>query len=146
MQKATAQSTMNKVLNILRTKPAPAENPRTPIIASAPPLSALPADPIAYFQTAIDSVAPLLRIKMVKGSGGFREALPVPLGLKQRRRKAVVWILEAANKKAARMNLAERFAEEIVAVVEGKSGAWDKKQQVHKTAVAARANVKVKVL
>lgn len=137
---------MTKVMTILRTKPAPTENLRTPIISTAPPLASLPSDPVAYIQTAIDSVAPLLRIKMVKGSGGFRDAMPIPLGLKQRRRKAVVWILEAAEKKRDRLTLAERIAEEIVAVIEGKSTAWDKRQMVHKTAVSARANVKVKIL
>jgi small subunit ribosomal protein S7 len=131
---------------ILRTKPAPISNPRTPIIPTAPPLSSLPSNPIAYIQTAIDSVAPLLRIRSVKASGGFRESIPNPLSLKQRRRKAVTWIVDAADKKKARMSLAERLADEIVAVVEGKSSAWEKRTQVHKTAVAARANVKVKVM
>ncbi|KAI5789012.1 ribosomal protein S7 domain-containing protein [Geopyxis carbonaria] len=145
-KKASAQSTMTEVLAILRTKPAPKENPRIPIIPTAPPLASLPSDPVAYLQTAIDSVAPLLKIKQVKGSGGFRESLPMPLPLRQRRRKAVTWIIEAADKRKVRMGLAERLAEEIVAVVEGKSTAWDKRLQVHRTAVAARANVKVKVM
>jgi len=145
-KKATAHAVMTEVLAILRTKSAPVSNTRTPIIPTAPPLASLPSDPIAYLQTAIDSVAPLLRIKSVKGSGGFRESVPSPMFLQQRRRKAVMWIIEAADKKKARMSLAERLAEEIVAVVEGKSSAWEKRQQVHKTAVASRANVKVKIL
>lgn len=68
------------------------------------------------------------------------------MALRQRRRRAVMWIIEAADKKKARMTLAERFAEEIVAVVEGSSSAWLKRAQVHKTAVSSRANVKVKVM
>ena len=131
---------------ILRTKSAPKLNLRTPIIASAPPLESLPSDPVAYLQTAIDSVAPLMRIRSVKGSGGFRESVPSPLALRQRRRRAVMWIIEAADKKKARMGLAERLAEEIVAVVEGRSSAWEKRQQVHRTAVASRANVRVKTM
>lgn len=137
---------MNKVLAILRTKSAPKSNPRTPIIPTAPPLQSLPSDPVAYLQTAIDSIAPLLKIKSTQGSGGFRESVPVPMALRQRRRKAVMWIIEAADKKKARMSLAERLAEEIVAVVEGSSSAWIKRAQIHKQAVASRANVKVKVM
>jgi small subunit ribosomal protein S7 len=145
-QKATAQSVITEVLAILRTKSAPKPSPRAPIIPTAPPLASLPSDPVAYLQTAIDSVGPLLTIKSVKGSGGFRESVPSPLRLRQRRRKAITWIIDAADKKKARMSLAERLAEEIVAVVEGRSTAWDKRQQVHKTAVASRANVRVKVM
>jgi len=145
-KKARAQSVMTEALAILRTKPAPKSNPRIPIIPTAPPLESLPCDPVAFLQTAIDSVAPLFRIRSMKGSGGFRESIPAPLALQQRRRKAVMWILDAADKKKMRMGLAERLADEIFAVVEGRSSAWDRRQQVHKTAVAARANVKVKVL
>ena len=137
---------MTQVLSILRTKSAPTSNARTPIIPTAPPLASLPSDPVAYLQTAVDSVAPLLRIKNVKGSGGFRESVPSPLSLRQRRRKAVMWIIDAADKKKARLSLAERLADEIVAVVEGRSSAWEKRQQVHKTAVASRSNVKVKIM
>jgi small subunit ribosomal protein S7 len=37
---------------------------------------------------------------------------------------------------------AQKVAEEIVSVVEGKSGAWQKRDALHKQAVAARANMK----
>ncbi|KAL7276596.1 hypothetical protein RUND412_000399 [Rhizina undulata] len=142
-KKSVAQKNMNKILSILRTKSAPKPNPRIPLIPTAPPLSTLPKDPIAYLQTAIDSLAPLMRVKAVKGSGGFKDNLPMPLGLRQRRRKAVEWILDAADKKKGRMGLAERVADEIAGVIEGRSTAWEKRNQVHKVAVAARANVRV---
>ncbi|CCX06157.1 ribosomal protein S7 domain-containing protein [Pyronema domesticum] len=144
-KKATAQSVMTNVIAILRTKGAPKHNPRTPIIPTSPPFESLPSDPIAYLQTAVDSLAPLMRITQQKGSGGFRDPVPAPLALRQRRRRAIMWMIDAADKKKARMNLAERFADEIIAVVEGRSSAWEKRQAVHKTAVAARANLKVKV-
>jgi len=141
-KKATAQSVMNEVLSILRTKGPPKVNPRTPIIPSAPPLESLPSDPLAYLQTAVDSVSPLVQIKSQKAAGGFREQVPSPLALRQRRRKAIGWIIEAADKKRARMPLAERIADEIVAVVEGRSSAWEKRQMVHRTGVAGRAYVR----
>jgi small subunit ribosomal protein S7 len=37
---------------------------------------------------------------------------------------------------------AMKVAEEIVSVVEGRSGAWQKRDGLHKLAVAARANMK----
>lgn len=136
---------MTQILSILRTKPAPKLNPLIPIVPSAPPPEALPKDPVAFVQTAIDSVAPLMSIKNVKASGGFTNQLPIPLQLKQRRRTAMMWILMAADKRKARMGLAERVAEEIVAVLEGKSGAWDRRMQIHRQAVAGRSNLKVNV-
>lgn len=36
---------------------------------------------------------------------------------------------------------AQRVAEELVSVVEGRSGAWDRRQLVHKNGTAARANL-----
>ena len=81
----------------------------------------------------------------MKASGGFSNQVPEPLNEKQRRRAALKWMLKAASGKKDRLRFAERFAEEVVAVVEGKSSAWDRRLQVHKTAVGARANVKVKL-
>lgn len=73
--------------------------------------------------------------------------IPVPLGLRQRRRQAVQWILDAANKKSSRGSgrgqFAQRVAEEIVSVVDGRSSAWEKRGAVHKLATAARANLAV---
>ena len=71
--------------------------------------------------------------------------IPVPLGLRQRRRQAVQWILDAASKRktlaSGRGGFAQKVAEEIIAVVEGRSGVWDRRGGVHKLGVSARANV-----
>ncbi|KAI5837865.1 ribosomal protein S7 domain-containing protein [Morchella snyderi] len=143
-KKATAQSVMDRVLSILRTKPAP-KSPATytPLIPGTPPLSTLPSDPLLYLQTAVDSVAPLMKILSVKGAGGAKDMIPSPLNIRQRRRVALEWIVAAADKKKDRNGLAERFADEIIAVVEGRSAAWDKRNQVHRTAIQSRANVVV---
>jgi small subunit ribosomal protein S7 len=138
---------MSFILNHLRTAPPPTPNPARPLLPGAPPPSHLPLNPILYLTLAIDSVAPLLRIRSQKGAAGGGTALqiPVPLGLRQRRRQAVQWILDAANKKSSRGSgrgqFAQRVAEEIVSVVEGKSGAWERRSLVHKTGTSARANL-----
>lgn len=143
-KKATAQSVMDHVLSILRTKPAPKPSiTYTPLIPGTPPLSTLPSDPLLYLQTAIDSVAPLMKIISVKGAGGTKDMIPSPLNVRQRRRTALEWIVAAADKKKDRSRLAERFADEIIAVVEGRSAAWDKRNQVHRTSIQSRANVVV---
>lgn len=54
-----------------------------------------------------------------------------------------MWMLSNVEKKAGGMQrFAERFADEVVAVVEGRSAAWERRTAVHKLAVASRANVR----
>lgn len=138
---------MSMILNHLRTAPPPNINPLRPLLPGAPPPTHLPLNPVLYLTLAIDSVAPLLRIRSQKGAagGGVALQIPVPLGLRQRRRTAVQWILDAVDKKKSRGSgrgqFAQRVAEEIISVVEGKSTAWDRRALIHKTATAARANM-----
>ncbi|KAF8449810.1 ribosomal protein S7 domain-containing protein [Terfezia claveryi] len=144
-KKATAQKNVQTVLDILRTKGPPKEQTKYNLISNHLPLASLPKNPLAYLLTAIDSLAPLMRLKAMKASGGFSNQIPEPLNERQRRRTAVKWMLIVSKGKKDRLSFAERFAEEVVAVVEGRSSAWDRRLQIHKTAVAARANVKVKI-
>jgi small subunit ribosomal protein S7 len=37
--------------------------------------------------------------------------------------------------------LGQRVAQEMISVIEGKSGVWDRRNGVHKLGVAARANI-----
>ena len=135
------------ILTHLRTASPPAVNPSRPLVPGAPPSSHLPLNPILYLTLAIDSVAPLLRIRAQKGAagGGVALQIPVPLGLKQRRRQAVEWILDAASKRrtrgSGRGQFAQKVAEELIAIVEGRSGVWDRRGGVHKLGVSARANL-----
>ncbi|CUS12387.1 unnamed protein product [Tuber aestivum] len=140
-RKAKAESLVDQILANLRTRPAPKPREGTPLLPGTPALSTLPLDPIQYLQTAIDSVSPLVKILMLKGGGGAKQPVPYPLRLRQRRRFALTWISAAADKKKDRLGFAERFADEVVAVVEGRSSAWEKRSQVHKLAVVSRANV-----
>jgi small subunit ribosomal protein S7 len=141
---------MSLILTHLRTSPPPTINPARPLIPGAPPPSHLPLNPILYLTLAIDSVAPLLRIRSQKGAagGGVALQIPVPLGLRQRRRTAVQWILTAATKRKNRGSgkggFAQRVAEEMAAVVEGKSSVWERRNAIHKLGVAARANLNLR--
>lgn len=138
---------MGLILNHLRTSPPPRLDPSRPLLPGSPPAYHLPLNPILYLQLAIDSVAPLLRIRSQKGAAGGGAALqiPVPLSQRQRRRQAMMWILDAVEKKKSRGSgrgqFAQRIAEEIVSIVEGKSSAWEKRQTVHRTGTSARVNL-----
>ncbi|KAJ9631205.1 uncharacterized protein PV06_03998 [Exophiala oligosperma] len=146
-----AQSNMTTILDILRTAPVPsaAGNEQSSTgtersLVSTVPREALPLEPIKYLTAAIDSVAPLIKIRQQKGimGGGASLPLPVPLGLRQRRRTAIQWILSAAESRRE-LTLAERVAKEIINVAEGRSSAWEKRQRVHRLAISARANIRI---
>lgn len=138
---------MSFILNHLRTASPPTPNPAKPLLPGTPPPSHLPLNPVLYLTTAIDSIAPLLRIRSQKGAagGGASLQIPVPLGVRQRRRQAIKWIIDSASKKVSRSSgrgmFAQRVAEEIISVVEGKSQIWEKRLLVHKTGTSARANL-----
>jgi len=135
------------VLNYLRTSPPPKIDPSKPLIPGHPPAQHLPLDPITYMTVAIDSVAPLIRMRGFKGlaGGGRSLEVPVPLKARQRRRTAINWILEVARKKpnrgSGRGTWPHRVAEEIIAVVEGRSPVWDKRTAIHKVGTANRSNL-----
>ena len=135
------------ILERLRTAAPPTPDPKHPLIPGAPPTTHLPLNPILYLTLAIDSVAPLLRIRSQKGAagGGVALQIPIPLSLRQRRRTAVMWILDAVAKKrtkgSGRTMFAHKIADELIAIVEGKSGVWDRRNGIHKLGIAARANL-----
>jgi small subunit ribosomal protein S7 len=153
----SACQNMSIILDVLRTAPTPSsqsnvagrallsdhqidtEKSKAPWI----PRSNLPLSPIQYLTSAIDSVAPLVKIRQQKGlaGGGASTPIPIPLKVKQRRRTAIKWILASAEGRKE-TSLAERLAKEIIKVADGSSSAWDKRQLVHRMAVSARSNVR----
>ena len=139
---------MAMILNHLRTASPPTFSPKYPLLPGTPPASHLPLNPILYLTIAIDSVAPVVRMKSLKGQAGGGAALqiPIPMRLRQRRRKAISWILDAASKRrnrgSGRGQFPQKVAEEIISVMEGRSGIWERRGLLHKQGVSARANVK----
>ncbi|PGG99536.1 hypothetical protein GX51_06276 [Blastomyces parvus] len=139
---SVAQKQMEKILHNLRSAPAPNPDPSRPLLPG-PPAPQLPLNPILYLTQVVDSVAPILRIKQQPGAAGGGRSLPIPLplALRQRRRTAIKWIIDASEKRKDAA-LANRVSQEIIAVAEGKSSAWEKRAMVHKQGTAARANIK----
>ncbi|EGX93240.1 ribosomal protein S7 [Cordyceps militaris CM01] len=68
----------------------------------------------------------------------------------RRRRRAFTWMLEAVEKRpskgSGRTQFAHRLADEVIAVVEGRSSVWEKRKLVHKQGTTARANVEKRVM
>jgi small subunit ribosomal protein S7 len=146
-KKAAAQRNMAHILTVLRTAPPPTYSATRSLLPGAPPASHLPLNPVLYLTLAIDSVAPLLRLRSQKGAagGGVALQIPVPLGLRQRRRQAMEWILDAVSKKKSRSSgrntFPQRLAEEFISVIEGKSAVWTRRDAVHKLGTTARSNL-----
>ena len=136
---------MSDILDTIRRTPAPQPNPQFPAreLLLSQPRESLPLDPIKYLTAAIDSVAPLIKIRQQRGiaGGGASLPIPVPLGLRQRRRIAIMWILNSAENRRE-IKVADRVAKEIINIAEGRGSAWDKRQLIHKTATSSRSNIR----
>ncbi|KAL2868876.1 mitochondrial 37S ribosomal protein uS7m [Aspergillus lucknowensis] len=138
---SVAQKNMSQILDHLRSAPPPNQNPRRRLLPG-PPAPQLPLNPIAYLTLIIDSVAPLIKLRNIKGlaGGGASVAVPVPLAERQRRRAAIRWIIDASDRRRDTY-FATRVANELLAVAEGRSGVWEKKEAVYKLGIAGRAMV-----
>lgn len=136
-----ASQTMNAIIDILRRSPPPKVVPERPLVYSLP-AEEYPLNPVLYLTNVVDSIAPLLRLKQMKGAAGGGMSLPVPrpLNSRQRRRTAIKWIIEASEKRRD-IALPKRIADEIVAVAEGRSSVWQKRDMVHKSGISARTNM-----
>ncbi|KAI9027556.1 30S ribosomal protein S7p/S5e [Phycomyces nitens] len=99
------------------------------------------ADPYSVLAEAIESASPLLKITSTK-KGSKVAYVPTPLRERQRRRRAIVWIIDAAAKRGEK-TFEEKFAAEIYDVSVGVSAVLQKKNQLHKQALANRANAQV---
>ncbi|KAJ5403480.1 hypothetical protein N7509_003351 [Penicillium cosmopolitanum] len=63
-----------------------------------------------------------------------------PLTLRQRRRTAIKWIIDGSEKRRD-AQLAQRVANELIAIAEGRSGVWDRRDGQHKIGISGRANL-----
>lgn len=135
------------VLTYLRTSPAPKVNPLRPLLPGSPPPEHLPLNPSLYLLLAIESVAPLIKIRGYTGLAGGGKSLdvPVPLNRRARRRIAWQWLMDVVTKKpsmgSGKKQFATRIGEEIVGIIEGRSALWDKRNALHKSGTSARANL-----
>ncbi|KAG4305048.1 hypothetical protein PORY_001723 [Pneumocystis oryctolagi] len=91
------------------------------------------ADPYFIFSKAIEKTSPLVKlISSKKGTKSIK--IPIPLNQYQRHRKAIIWILEASDKRNSK-SFSERLAEELIAITDGTSPVLQKKEQLYKLAL-----------
>ncbi|CAG8466342.1 6456_t:CDS:2 [Ambispora leptoticha] len=99
-------------------------------------------NPVNIIKEAIEIAAPRVRI-FNKKKGSKVTPVPAPLNERQRHHRAIKWILEASDNRPEK-DFGVRFGMEILAVINGVSKVLERKAQVHKMAVANRANLPIK--
>lgn len=100
-------------------------------------------DPIEILKKSLDDLAPLMVVKTFSTGVAKKSVVPIPLSERQRHRIAWKWIVESANKRVS-SDFAVRLGEELIAVYKGKSSAYEKRDQMHKAAIANRAYITLK--
>ncbi|KAG0005654.1 hypothetical protein BGZ65_010453 [Modicella reniformis] len=101
------------------------------------------SDPYQIVLDALELASPILKLTPIK-KGSKMLQVPTPMTERQRRRRAIMWILGASDKRKGEKRFKDRLASEFLAVVNGNSGALLKKNQQHKMALANRANASLK--
>ncbi|GAV56215.1 hypothetical protein ZYGR_0BA01210 [Zygosaccharomyces rouxii] len=100
-------------------------------------------DPVEVLKKSLDDLAPLMVVKTFNTGVAKAAVIPVPLNQRQRNRIAWKWIVEGADKRVS-CDFSVRLGEELVAVYRGKSSGFDKRDQMHRTAISHRAYIKLK--
>ncbi|KAJ2668740.1 hypothetical protein IWW42_005009 [Coemansia sp. RSA 1085] len=97
-------------------------------------------DPFMLVSDAINLVSPLMDTKSGR-QGSKVIQVPRALNLRQRRRRAIVWLLHAVNNRNER-SFSMRLSGELQAIVNGTSGVLEKKLQLHKFVLDNRSNIR----
>lgn len=95
------------------------------------------SDPQEVFYGALENVRPMMEMKYWRTG-----AVPFPLNPRRSQGMAMKWLVAAARgKKGApkRGSFDQRLANELIAAYQNKGGAIQKKEQVHKEAIANQA-------
>ncbi|KAJ2859115.1 hypothetical protein GGH94_006281 [Coemansia aciculifera] len=98
------------------------------------------ADPYRLLSDAVDLVTPIMDTRSAR-QGSKVIQVPRALNLRQRRRRAIVWILETAARRNERQ-VHLRLSGELQAIVNGTSTILEKKLQLHKSVLANRSNIR----
>lgn len=94
------------------------------------------ASPLPLLRSAIERTMPIVRITQHRKSTKNIQ-IPVALNEKQQVRCAVKWILKASESRGGR-TVEERFAREVIQVLNGSSDALKQKASVHTQAMINR--------
>ncbi|KAJ3258312.1 hypothetical protein HDU77_002374 [Chytriomyces hyalinus] len=97
-------------------------------------------NPTTVLAAAVEKVEPLFKMVGVK-RGAKSIQTPTPLTERQRRRTAIIWIIEAAQARNKRDPAGIRIGKEVMAVLNDDSAAIQKRNQIHKSSLVNRSNV-----
>lgn len=101
------------------------------------------SNPVPLVYEAVNMTRPLLRMQSRK-QGGKTMQVPIPLNERQSTRRALVWIIEASDRRLDR-KISRRLAVEMLAVLEGNSSVHSRRDEVHKIGTNNRANASVRI-
>ncbi|KAJ2344583.1 hypothetical protein IWW50_005869 [Coemansia erecta] len=100
------------------------------------------SDPYRVLSDALNLASPLMDTKSAR-QGSKVVQVPRALSLRQRRRRAIVWILDAVDRRKERC-FSMRLSGELQAIVNGSSGILEKKLMLHKAVLANRSFIRTK--
>lgn len=95
------------------------------------------AQPIDFFNQALENVKPLLEVKS-RRVGGANYQVPVEVRPERRTSLAIRWIIEAARNRGEK-TMRDRLAQELVDAFNNTGSAVKKKEDTHKMAEANKA-------
>lgn len=94
-------------------------------------------DPIEVFDTALDTIAPVMEVRS-RRVGGANYQVPYEVRPERKFSLAVRWLLEAARGKKGK-SMSKRLADELIAASNKEGDAMKKKQNMHAAAEANKA-------
>ncbi|WFD23097.1 hypothetical protein MEQU1_001781 [Malassezia equina] len=101
------------------------------------------SDPLPLVYEAVELAKPILRMQSRK-QGGKTMQVPMPLNARQSTRRALVWIIDASNRRSDR-SISRRLAVEMLAILEGNSSVLSRKEEQHKVGMINRANASIRI-
>ena len=94
-------------------------------------------DPVAAFQEALDTIAPMVEVKS-RRVGGATYQVPVEVRPSRRETLSMRWLVEYSRARGEK-SMPARLAGEILDASQGKGAAVKKKEDVHRMAEANKA-------
>lgn len=95
------------------------------------------ADPLESFQSALDTISPMVEVKS-RRVGGATYQVPVEVRPARRQALAMRWLVEFSRKRGEK-SMAQRLAGELIDASQSKGGAVKKREDVHRMADANKA-------
>jgi len=94
-------------------------------------------DPLEVFETALDSIMPVLEVK-ARRVGGATYQVPLEIRPERRQTLGLRWLVTYARKRHEK-TMSEKLAGEIIDAINGNGGAFKKKEDTHRMAEANKA-------